>query len=97
MQQQMDRAEIQPRSLEVGDVVVVMDTTYFGKVFGVMVFRCPHRQKNLLWKFVPYETIAEYIAGTKELQRRGWNITSIVCDARRGLVQAFPGIPVQMC
>lgn len=97
VQQQMDLAVVQPRSLEAGDVVVVMDTTYFGKVFGVMVFRCPRRHKNLLWKFLPYETITEYIAGIEELQRGGWNIIGIVCDARRGLVQAFPNIPVQMC
>jgi hypothetical protein len=93
----MDLAEVQPRLLESGDVVVVMDTTYFGKVFGVMVFRCPHRRKNLLWKFLPYETIAEYVAGVEELRQRGWNVVGIVCDARRGLVNAFPGIPVQMC
>ncbi len=97
VQQQMDLVEVKPRLLEAGSVVVVMDTTYFGKVFGVMVFRCPHRRKNLLWKFLEYETIAEYIAGVQGLQRRGWSIIGIVCDARRGLVQAFPTIPVQMC
>jgi hypothetical protein len=97
VQRQIDRVRVQPHLLEVGDVVVVMDTTYFGKVFGVMVFRCPHRHKNLLWKFLPYETIAEYVAGVEALRRGGWNVTGIVCDARRGLVQAFPEIPVQMC
>ena len=88
---------VQPRLVEAGDVVVVMDTTYFGKIFGVMVFRCPHRHKNLLWKFLHYETIAEYIAGVQELQDNGWNVVGIACDARRGLVQAFPDVPVQMC
>lgn len=97
VQQQMDLAEVQPRLLEAGSVVVVADTTYFGKVFGVMVWRCPHRHRNLLWRFLPYETISEYVAGIKELQGRGWTIVGIVCDARRGLVHAFPGIPVQMC
>lgn len=97
MQKQMDLAEVQPRLLKIGDVVVVMDTTYFGKVFGVMVFRCPHRHKNLLWKFLPYETVTEYVAGIEALQKDGWRVTAIVCDARRGVVQAFPNIPVQMC
>lgn len=97
VQQQMDLAEVQPHLLDVGDVVVVLDTTYFGKVFGVMVFRCPHRHKNLLWKFLKCETIAEYVAGVKTLQAQGWNVIGIVCDARKGLVQAFPEIPVQMC
>ena len=90
-------ATVQPRPMDVGDVVIVMDTTYFGKVFGVMVFRCPHRHKNLLWKFMDYETIAAYVAGVRAVQRDGWNVVGIVCDARRGLVKAFPGIPVQMC
>lgn len=97
VQRQVDRSAVQSRLIEAGSVVVVMDTTYFGKVFGVMVFRCPHRHKNLLWKFLLYETIAEYVAGVQELKRSRWNIVGIVCDARRGLVQAFPNIPVQMC
>lgn len=93
----MDKATIHTRRLEVGNVVLLMDTTYFGKVFGVMVFRCPHRRRNLLCKFLPYETIAEYVSGVEELRALGWNVVGIVCDARRGLVNAFPGIPVQMC
>lgn len=97
VQKQMDLAVVQPRLLEAGDVVVVMDTTYFGKAFGVMVWRCPHRRRNLLWEFLGYETVAEYIKGIEELRRRGWNVTGIVCDARRGLTRAFPDIPVQMC
>lgn len=97
VQHQLDLASVQPRLLETGDVIVVMDTTYFGHAFGVMVFRCPHRKKNLLWKFLKYETIAEYIAGVNMLQNQGWNIRGIVCDARKGLVNAFPAIPLQMC
>jgi hypothetical protein len=97
VQQQMDLAVVQARLLEVGNVIVMMDTTYFGKVFGVMVFRCSNRHKNLLWKFLKYETIVEYVSGVRELQDRGWNVVGIVCDARRGLTAAFPDIPVQMC
>jgi hypothetical protein len=97
VQQQMDFAVVSPKQIKAGNVVVVMDTTYFGRVFGVMVFRCSERRKNLLWKFLPYETIAEYIAGIEKLIDDGWNVLGIVCDARRGLVQAFPKIPVQMC
>lgn len=97
VQGQMDQAKVQPRILEAGSVVVVMDTTYFKQVFGVMAFRCPHRHRNLLWKFLPYETIAEYVAGIEELKQRGWNVVGIVCDARKGLRKAFPDIPVQMC
>lgn len=87
-----EKKEIQP-----SDVVIVMDTTYFKRSFGVMVFRCPHRKKNLLWKFVPYETIAHYRDGISDLEGQGWNIRAIVCDGRRGVLQSYPHIPVQMC
>ena len=73
-----------------------MDTTYFKRFFGVMVWRCPHRKKNLLWKFLPYETIAAYKEGIEQLERQGWNVQAIVCDGRRGLLQGF-SLPVQMC
>lgn len=73
-----------------------MDTTYFGRVFGVMVWRCPHRKKNLLWKFLKQENKNEYIQGIKDLTRRKWNIKAIVCDGKRGLFKAFD-CPVQMC
>ena len=81
---------------EPDDVVIVMDTTYFKRMFGVMVFRCPHRKKNLLWKFLPYETIVEYVRGVDELKAQGWKVKAIVCDGRRGLFKAFD-VPVQMC
>lgn len=74
-----------------------MDTTYFGRGFGAMVFRCALRRINLYWKFLAYETIAEYVSGVHYLQQQGWVIHGIVCDGRRGLFEAFPGIPVQMC
>lgn len=77
--------------------VLVIDTTYFGEEFGVMVFRCAKRKKNLLWKVVPYETNAEYLAGVRELESKGWHLSGIVCDGRRGLPQLFSGIPVQIC
>lgn len=80
-----------------GDTILIIDTTYFGRGFGVMVFRCAERKKNLLWKVVPYETNEEYLTGVRELQAKGWRVSGIVCDGRRGLPQLFSGIPVQIC
>jgi hypothetical protein len=74
----------------------MMNTTYFGKVFGVMVWRCTHRKKNLLWKFLPHETINEYAQGIETLRTQGWSIKAVVCDGKRGLFTAFD-CPVQMC
>lgn len=62
-----------------------------------MVFRCALRRINLYWKFVSYETSLEYVAGIHYLQQQGWIVRGLVFDGRRGLLQAFPDIPTQMC
>lgn len=96
VQRQLKGVEIERKEFAPDEVVIVMDTTYFKRLFGVMVWRCPHRQKNLLWKFLPYETIAAYKDGIERLEAEGWKIRAIVCDGRRGLLQGF-SVPVQMC
>lgn len=74
-----------------------MDTTYWGRKFGVMLFKDAISKENLLKYYVKNETNQKYIEGIKELQSRGFNIIGIVCDGRKGLVQSFNTIPVQMC
>ena len=96
MQRQLKNVVIEKKEFAPDEVVIVMDTTYFKRFFGVMVWRCPHRHKNLLWKFLPYETIAAYKEGIEQLTEQGWKIRAIVCDGRRGLLQGF-SVPVQMC
>jgi hypothetical protein len=96
VQRQLKDVKVQKKELAPDEVVILMDTTYFKRFFGVMVFRCPHRKKNLLWKFLPYETITAYKLGIEELKEKGWKILAIVCDGRRGLLKGF-SVPVQMC
>jgi len=78
-------------------VIVLMDTTYWGRNFGVMLFKDAISKENLLKYYVKTETNALYIQGIKELQQRGLTIKAIVCDERKGLIQSVDGIPVQMC
>lgn len=74
-----------------------MDTTYFGRTFGVMVFKDSITGKILFKQYVKYETNNLYLSGIKEITRRGITIQSIVCDGRKGLFQLFNDIPVQIC
>lgn len=74
-----------------------MDTTYWGRDFGVMLFKDAKSGRNLHKKYVTYETNALYVLGIEELKEKGFTIEAIVCDGRKGLIQAFKGIPVQMC
>ena len=74
-----------------------MDTTYFGRGFGVMVFKNSHDGFILYKQYVRHETNALYLAGISEISRRGIHIQAIVCDGRQGLFGLFNDIPVQMC
>ena len=68
-----------------------MDTTYFGRSFGVMVLMDSISQQALSVDEVKYETNALYAAALNELREKGVVIQSIVCDGRKGLLQMFPG------
>ncbi len=74
-----------------------MDTTYWGTNFGVMLFKDSITKDNLLKYYVKYETNSLYRKGIEELKLKGFDIVAIVCDGRRGLINSFPNIPVQMC
>jgi len=82
---------------EPAETVIIMDTTYFRRGFGAMVFRDAYQKNNLHWRYVTYETVKLYKQGIQILKLKGWSIKAIVCDGRRGLFKAFPGCPVQMC
>lgn len=79
------------------EVVVMMDTTYWGRSFGVMLYKDSITKENLLKYYVKNETNAKYREGISELRSRAYIIKAIVCDGRRGLIQSFENIPVQMC
>lgn len=78
-------------------VNVLMDTTYFGRSFGVMVFKDSISGVILLKKYVKQETNQHYFEGLKEITRRGIKIQSIICDGRKGLLSLYPEVPIQMC
>jgi hypothetical protein len=74
-----------------------MDTTYWGRSFGVMLFKDAITKENLLKYYVRNETNFLYKKGIDELKAKGYTITAIVSDGRKGLAQSFGPIPVQMC
>jgi hypothetical protein len=74
-----------------------MDTTCWGRNFGVIVIK-DNRTKRVLWrKFVRYETLADYKEGIDWLESHEFKIEGIVCDGMRGLFQMLAGYRVQMC
>lgn len=77
---------------------VLMDTTYFGRKLGVMVFKNSLTGQILYKQYVQQETNKLYLQGIEEITRRGIKIQAIICDGRKGLFQLFNiNTPVQMC
>ena len=97
IQRLLDKAIIEKRKEFISNAIVIMDTTYFGRGFGVMVFKNSLDGIVLYKQYIRYETNALYLAGISEIWRRGIDIQAIVCDGRQGLFGLFGDIPVQMC
>ena len=77
--------------------IFIPDTTFFGRTYGVCVFRAPHLKKNIWWTEVDREIMATYYYGRKILEDKGWIFTAVVVDGRRGMTTVFKDIPVQVC
>ena len=78
-------------------VNLIMDTTYFGRKWGVMVLYDACSKRALTVVAVERETNALYTQAVAALQEKGVLIQSIISDGKSGLLGSFPDIPVQMC
>ena len=97
IQRKLDLHDIPLPNKSPRPVIILMDTSYWERDFGVMLFKDAITGENLLKYYVKSETNALYKKGIEELKSMGFIIVAIVCDGRRGLIQSFEGIPVQMC
>lgn len=88
----MKKKEITPEP-----IVIIPDTTFWGREYGVTVFRSPKLKRNIWWTEIKSETQAVYFYGRKILEGRGWVFNAAVVDGRRGLTTVFRDIPVQVC
>lgn len=97
VRKQLDRHEDKDFTLHPQPVVLVADCTFWGRGYGVIVFRCPALKKNLYWKEIKSETATEYEEGKRVLEDQGWVIQGITVDGRRGIKEVFRDIPTQHC
>ncbi|MGH9949962.1 MAG: IS256 family transposase, variant Zn-binding type, partial [Pyrinomonadaceae bacterium] len=101
IQRRLDRVEVKAAGTDKGSklekVVIVTDTTYFGRDFGVLLIFDAHRARMLHREFVKYETNELYERCVNTLKEQGYEIAAIVCDGRKGLFHLFGNTPIQMC
>ncbi len=92
-----DHSVSMPTDIIPQTTVIVPDTTFWGRGYGVCVFRSWNLKRNIWWNEVPGEKVAHYHYGRKILEERGWVFAAAVVDGRRGLATVFKDIPVQIC
>jgi hypothetical protein len=99
VKKQLDTTKGTKRNLTPQTTVIAADMTFWGRGYGVIVFRSPTLKENLCWAQSQFETPWVYKKGLDHLLKKGWNITGAVIDGKRGVAQVFEsvGIPVQYC
>ena len=97
IRRKLAEVEVERHRVEPRNVILAIDTTYFGRGNGLMVFYDVCRNEVLLSYRVNYETTDLYVRGIEILQQRGFMVSGIVCDGHKGLLTALSDIPVQLC
>lgn len=97
IRRQLDAMIVPEQRLTPQPTVIIADTTFWGRKYGVCVFRSPTLKKNIWWHEVESERMMHYRFGRSILAEKGWTILAAVVDGRRGFLKVFSDIPVQMC
>lgn len=92
-----DRAPL--KTLPFKHINLVIDTTYFGRSFGYMIFRA--HGVNLYHQQVQSETVDRLAFGLNVLDKLGYTYKSITIDGRTGFINylktRYPNTPLQYC
>lgn len=78
-------------------MVGIADITFWGRGYGVLVFRSWDIKQNLYWTEVTTETAAAYHEARQILESIGYSFQAITLDGRKGIREVFRDIPVQIC
>ena len=80
------------------DVVVLMDTTYWGRNFGVVVLMDASNSRVLWFKFINCkERLDDYREGMEYLRKFRIEVKAVVSDGFTGLKEMLHDTPYQLC
>ena len=97
IREQLNQAKVIIKPVPPQEVVLVLDATFFKRIFGVLVIRAPHLKRNIYWKEIASETISEYLRARIAVEEMRFRIKAVVLDDRPGVRNLFLDVPVQMC
>lgn len=97
VRRQLNQSKVVIKLVPPQEAVLVLDATFFKRIFGVLVVRAPHLKRNIYWKEIASETINEYLKTRIAVEEMGFKIKAVVTDGRPGVRNLFLDVPVQMC
>lgn len=97
VQKMLDSYELPQVKIEPQSLVLIADVTFFGRGYGIIVFRSQQFKRNIYWREISRETPEVYREARKEIESQGFKIEGIVLDGKRGVREVFSNIPAQMC
>jgi hypothetical protein len=92
----LDKVTVGYPGVEAREMLVIADTTFFGDL-GVTVLRDWYDRQNVFVRFVEKETVQVYREGLEHLRANGAKVLGLVADGKKGVLQAFPELPTQLC
>lgn len=97
VRERLDAITVSLPSLVPQPVVLIVDTTFWGRSYGVCVFFAHTLKRAIWWHEVEGERMAHYHYGRQILEAQGWTFKAVVVDGRRGFIKVFSDILIQMC
>ena len=98
VQRKLDESKIIPVvKINLKELIIVADTTFFSRSEGLTVFREPNLKKIVWWKETTGEKSETYRLGKEYLEKSGFKIKAVILDGRIGIREVFSDIPSQMC
>jgi hypothetical protein len=94
---QLDQVPVKKSVVKSCPIVIIADTTFIKRTFGICVIRSPRLKKNLIWRVSKTETALTYHQLRWQLEKQGFKIQAAVIDGKPGLIKAFHDLPTQMC
>ena len=76
---------------------VHLDTTYWGRGFGVLLALDSQTGKPLYMAFVKSETVKDYADAVNSIKEREYYIRGLIIDGKKSLFKKFSDYPIQMC
>ena len=97
VRKQLDTVVVPISEIAPHPAVVIADTAFWGRQYGVCVFRAWPLATNIWWREVASEFMAHYRYGRAILEEGGWTLQAAAVDGKRGFLKVFGGMPVQIC